>query len=115
MLPHILDTHGRDKVSLLLSGIFYLPVLLVMLPYAERERPREKHNCAEPQQPASGPARSRRPTRRFGSVATGWRQRRLGWRHFEQQRLFEVVHSGTSSKTPWAGLPSLPLRSIANR
>jgi hypothetical protein len=56
MLSHVLDPHGRGKVGLLLGGIRYLPVLLIVVPYAQRERAHEKHNGGEPQQPAPGPA-----------------------------------------------------------
>src|SRR5271163_14370 len=115
-LRNRINVHARDEIRLLFGGVHDLEVLLVMPPHAQRERAREQQEHAEAKQPAAGSAPPRGPVwPRFAGIGIRrWKLRRRR-RPFQLWLLSEVVHSGTSSKTPWAGLPSLPLRSIANR
>src|SRR6516165_7263838 len=110
------STHGRDEVRLLDGDVYDLTVLLVMPPHANPDCSDKQHEHAEPKQPASRTASPRGPAwRGFRVIAIGRRERRPRRRLLQCRRLLAVVHSGTSSKTPWACLPSLPMRSIAKR
>src|SRR5271165_3553298 len=113
MPHHLIDADARDEVGLLLGSGDDLTMPGVVPPHAESERANKQDEYAEPEEPAPGPARPFGGTRRFARVAIRWWRPRLGrlWR----RRSLDVVHSGSSSKTPCASLPSLPLRSIANR
>ena len=82
-----------------------------MLLHADRQAGGEQQQCAEAEQAASHPAAV--VGRRCRNIAAQRRSQICG---LTVERAGIVVrHYKSSAKTPWAGLPSLRLRSIAKR
>ena len=109
----VADQHAGDEVALLLRRRRDLMPLRVVVPGAIAEAAAEQDRGTGRQRPAAHTALRRvRPRHRLGN-AIG-RLYSFGGRDRYEMRSF--VHAiSCSSKTPWAVLPSLPLRSIANR
>src|SRR6266566_4323878 len=82
-------------------------------PRAEAERPDEREQRAEPEQPTSqSPAGPRALPRLSGHAVDSGIERMLWIPHWQTD---DLVHRMSSWNTPWADLPSLPFRSSANR
>jgi hypothetical protein len=104
------DANPRDEVALLLSGRGDFEMLAIMLLHADRQAGGEQQQGAEAEQAASHAAAV--VGRRCRNIAVQGRGQICG---LMVARAGIVGHHKSSAKTPWAGLPSLRLRSIAKR
>src|ERR1700704_5335335 len=110
VLRYFLHPDAWDEGGLLLSGSGDFAVLLIMLPHTKSECRGDNREYGEREETPSAAARP---------GGTGWRFRNVGVRRRRRwppraclrlRHQIELVHSGTSAKTPWASLPSLRLR-----